>query len=125
MGKRGFDGGIIFRKLNKSQRKNKCIVYALLDLYNLFQFFKESKYKENISYEVSKAYKSFKNIGENLEYKKETYQYLKWYLLNTAPLNKKQKDILFYTPLNQVPTYINDEDYVVSLISNWRLSIGK
>lgn len=125
MGKRGFDGGIIFRKFNKSQRKNKCIVYALLDLYNLFQFFKESKYKEGISYEVSKAYKSFKNIGENLEYKKETYQYLKWYLLNTAPLNKKQKDILFYIPLNQVPTYINDEDYVVSLISNWRLSIGK
>lgn len=125
MGRRSFDGGIIFRKLNKSQRKNKCIVYALLDLYSLFQFFKESKYKEGISYDVSKAYKSFKNIGENLEYKKETYQYLKWYILNTAPLNKKQKDILFYIPLNQVPTYINDEDYVVSLISTWRLSIGK
>jgi hypothetical protein len=125
MARRSFDGGIIFRKHNKSQRKNESVIYALSDFYNLFKFFERSKYKKSMSYEAGKAYRSIKDIGENLEYKKETYQYLKWYLLNIAPLNKNQKNILFYIPLKQVPIYINDEDYVVSLISTWRLKIGK
>jgi len=118
-------GKIKLRGYHNNHGRKKCIVYALSDLYNLFQFIKESKYKENRNYQSYKAYKSLKDIAENLEYKKETYQYLKDYILNISPLNKKQKDILFYLPLNKVPLFINDEDSVISLISIWRLNTGK
>lgn len=62
----------------------------------------------------------------SLEKSNETIVYRLWFLrVLVRYRNKLQRDMIFYLSLDDMPLYINDDDFIIRLVSKWRLKIGK
>lgn len=101
--------------------KKKCPSYTDQEYRLLFQM---SRNIMTDTPQYHKEYISYKALS-NLEYEKESFQYLKWYVHDMIPFTKEQRETLFYTPLKKIPVLINDHDIVIQVISRWRLKIGR